>query len=489
MKNSRLVIWIYITTSLIMLCGSALALLRNWENTARVSETKLHHDANVLCALVDSSVTDAIKMLEIAKSRFDELGGNLPDSNKHQLLNSVVEDFSLLQNRNLFGLMFFVDASGQIKAQNSDGILANTNVSDRRYFIELQKNPHQKFSLGNLVKGRVSGDWVFHVAVPILNKSGAFSGILLQQIRAVDLAEVMKVGLVDEEETLKVFLPDGRVQFSSPVLAVSDDASQRLSNQAILEELSQPIEVQPIKALAHFNEKYFISYKHSALFGTVTVASVPVGAVLKAFIADQTYLLLYVLSAGILITVLFYLLYKRSISFEVEQQRSIHDPLTGLYNRRALDEKLCSFLRLALREKEPISILFIDIDHFKSINDIYGHEVGDQVLQHLAKALAHTLRRPLDFICRWGGEEFVAVLPNTGRAGAMRVANEILNAVRQMPTVSSALPCGITVSIGVSSKIPDSENIHDDLIDQADKAMLLAKRQGRDRLVCYEETI
>jgi two-component system chemotaxis family response regulator WspR len=211
---------------------------------------------------------------------------------------------------------------------------------------------------------------------------------------------------------------------------------------------------------------------------------------LHQFIADQMYLLLYIVVAGGLVTVFFYLFYKKSVAYQQMQNRSVHDNLTGLYNRRGLDEVLPELIRQSQRQQEPISVLFIDIDHFKWFNDHCGHEAGDQVLSNLARLLQRHLKRPLDFACRWGGEEFVIVLPNTDEAGAVHLAETILVAVRRMSTAKESLAKSqITVSIGISSMIVTPENIQDDLIDQADKAMFSAKNNGRDQLVVYRTLI
>jgi diguanylate cyclase (GGDEF)-like protein len=131
-------------------------------------------------------------------------------------------------------------------------------------------------------------------------------------------------------------------------------------------------------------------------------------------------------------------------------------------------------------------VLFIDIDHFRYFNDHYGHESGDIALQAVAQALASSVKRPLDFVCRWGGEEFVVVLPKTNRHAATKVADNILDSVRQIE-----LECTngdrprLTVSIGHVTSTLEVTAVEEDLVDEADKAMLQAKGQGRNQRVEY----
>lgn len=187
-------------------------------------------------------------------------------------------------------------------------------------------------------------------------------------------------------------------------------------------------------------------------------------------------------------TAIFYYLFALSKKLSTAQMASLHDPLTRLHNRRALDEVLPNLLRDAMRSQQPISVLFIDIDHFRYFNDNYGHESGDVALQVVAQTMSALVRRPLDFVCRWGGEEFVVVLPHTNTDGAMQVADNILNAVRKIE-----LQCAngerpkLTVSIGHVTSLTNTNLLQEDLIDQADKAMLLAKSQGRNRRVAYTQ--
>lgn len=215
-------------------------------------------------------------------------------------------------------------------------------------------------------------------------------------------------------------------------------------------------------------------------------APTPFNTALIGFISEQWLLIANSLLGVIVVFALLVIMYKNANQVSLALNASTHDTLTGLYNRRYLDDQFQRLWLESQRDGMPISVLFIDIDHFKRFNDQFGHEKGDTVLINVAKTIRQSLRRPLDFCCRWGGEEFVVVMPKTPASGALDVADHILGAVAEICTDF----CGtghtpITVSIGIATTKVTADNIHDDLIDQSDKAMLLAKANGRNRVEVY----
>lgn len=161
------------------------------------------------------------------------------------------------------------------------------------------------------------------------------------------------------------------------------------------------------------------------------------------------------------------------------------DGLTGIPNRRALDEALEREWRRGTRSLKPLSLLMIDIDHFKAYNDSCGHLLGDDCLRAFAQSLKIPLGRAADFVGRYGGEEFLAILPETDEAGAQIVANEILEGVAQLAIPHPASPLGtiVTASIGVATSVANREYEHTRLLQEADKALYQAKQEGRNRIV------
>lgn len=167
------------------------------------------------------------------------------------------------------------------------------------------------------------------------------------------------------------------------------------------------------------------------------------------------------------------------------QQLAITDQLTQTYNRRYFMDRLRNEILLSLRSRRPLSVVLIDIDFFKNINDTYGHKAGDQVLQGLVKLLASLIRRS-DLLARFGGEEFIILAPETDLAGALRLAEKIRAGIEKHSFTLDEGVIKITISLGVA-ELKDfagsPEKIEDQLIMMADHCLYEAKRLGRNRVI------
>jgi diguanylate cyclase (GGDEF)-like protein len=172
--------------------------------------------------------------------------------------------------------------------------------------------------------------------------------------------------------------------------------------------------------------------------------------------------------------------------FREIEQLSMHDQLTGLPNRRCFEARIKTEWGRALREKTPISLLLIDIDKFKNYNDSYGHQQGDIALQVVSKVLGKTLRRPSDFAARWGGEEFIVLLPNTDSNGAFKMAEQLRINVESLEIPCSATDdrsaAKTTISIGANTRI-QKYNTLDKFISDADMMLYKAKKNGRNQVM------
>ncbi|MFJ3481851.1 GGDEF domain-containing protein [Pseudomonas sp. NPDC090202] len=158
---------------------------------------------------------------------------------------------------------------------------------------------------------------------------------------------------------------------------------------------------------------------------------------------------------------------------------ALRDPLTGAGNRIAMEQSLTREVEIARRQQQPLSVLMLDIDHFKGINDTHGHATGDAVLKAVTDVLKDRLRN-IDQVFRFGGEEFLIVLTNTGREAAALVGERLRHAALQLSYPVQGHPVELTVSLGCSTLLPGESP--DSLLRRADSALYVAKRQGRNRL-------
>jgi diguanylate cyclase (GGDEF)-like protein len=161
---------------------------------------------------------------------------------------------------------------------------------------------------------------------------------------------------------------------------------------------------------------------------------------------------------------------------------SYRDGLTGVPNRRYFEEFFVGEWKYAIREKESISLIMVDIDCFKAYNDTYGHLKGDDCLKKVAGTLEKALKRPKDFLCRYGGEEFIAVLPNTDEKGVLEVANRFLSEIKNLKIKheSSSASKHVTLSIGVATIRPEKSEKTTSFVSDVDQALYAAKQAGRN---------
>ncbi len=164
-------------------------------------------------------------------------------------------------------------------------------------------------------------------------------------------------------------------------------------------------------------------------------------------------------------------------------QLNITDPLTKVYNRRHFNEVLINEVKRANRTRQPLAVIMVDIDHFKSINDTHGHPVGDKCLYLVARALKQQMARSVDMVARYGGEEFVLVLTATPKEKAVLLAEKVRFAVEKLAVINKGEPIKLRVSLGVAAWIPERDEPYEKLIKAADEALYKAKKNGRNQVV------
>ena len=177
---------------------------------------------------------------------------------------------------------------------------------------------------------------------------------------------------------------------------------------------------------------------------------------------------------------------KLDLAYRQMRQLATLDGLTSLANRRRFDEVLDVEWRRAMRNQESIALLMIDIDHFKRVNDLYGHRVGDLCLQTVAMVIADCMRRPGDIAARYGGEEFAVILPDTDEEGAHHLAELLRTKIHAAHTDADlGDPVVLTASVGVACRVPGMYERPDTLVETADRALYDAKNAGRDRVLVF----
>jgi diguanylate cyclase (GGDEF)-like protein len=175
---------------------------------------------------------------------------------------------------------------------------------------------------------------------------------------------------------------------------------------------------------------------------------------------------------------------------ELKRQRDIlenlssRDGLTGIANRRRFDEFLDQEWLRAKRKNTQLSLIMMDVDHFKQYNDNYGHLAGDDCLKQIASTLEKQLKRPTDLVTRYGGEEFASILPDTNNEGALHIAKQFIESISELkiPHSHSSVDDHVTISIGVATITPSDLFFKEQLIKAADSSLYKAKEAGRNKV-------
>ena len=174
-----------------------------------------------------------------------------------------------------------------------------------------------------------------------------------------------------------------------------------------------------------------------------------------------------------------------AVLYERTKKLSVTDGLTGISNRPNMEQVLRSEFERSMRYGAPLSVVLLDVDHFKGVNDTYGHQAGDECLRKIACVLDRESERPADLAARYGGEEFAVILPYTSAKGAFHKAESFRRSIEMLliPHTRSSTGDYVTVSFGVSTLIPGDDTSTDALIANADEALYKAKESGRNKVV------
>ena len=321
-------------------------------------------------------------------------------------------------------------------------------------------------------------------AHPIFNEQGKLLGAVVVGFRLETDEFVDRHKNISEQE-ITILRDDVRVattvRYADGTRAVGDKVSADISKVVLTgEKFNGQVKLRNMVIQAKSVPLFDADGK---VIGTLLVGHYlsDKNAMIWIFIAKGTVITLLILG----LNTLFILFISRRIAAPISKRlEQLHyDALTGIYNRRYFDENIKRVIRSVSRSGGTLSLMMLDIDFFKRFNDTYGHNKGDDSLRIVAATLAKTIARADDFVVRYGGEEFVVVLPNTDEHGARVVANNLLENVRNccIPHLKSDIADHVTISIGITSGIVTHTQCGDDYVKRADEMLYVAKQNGRNR--------
>jgi diguanylate cyclase len=367
------------------------------------------------------------------------------------------------------------------------------NNADRDYFIYHRTHTDRRVRIGEVITSRSTGDLIIPVSRRLNNPDGSFAGVLLGTLKVSYFVDYYGDFKLDDKGALVLALRNGQILVRRPF--INGITEKSLAEGDVFKRYLPTADtgIVEAKAIIDGTERLY-GYRALTSYPLVAEAGLSRESIIGPWREDVLKTSMY--SLVLIATLLGFGLMlikqlRKRLSAEDDlrrahlamQEMALTDSLTGLGNRRKLDMVLSQEICRARREGAAIALIMLDVDYFKRFNDQYGHAAGDDCLRSIAGAIQQTLKRPADLAVRYGGEEFCVLLPSTSSEGANLLAEEILDAIRQLNIVHSEHPLGfVTVSAGIGTSLPTSDDVTaDGLIKSADAFMYLAKNSGRNR--------
>jgi diguanylate cyclase (GGDEF)-like protein len=454
---------------------SGLSFYSTWNFTVRERHEHMQRDGGTVSLMINDSLDRARELLKINQTNILQKlvqGSEItPPSGIEEILNSSRREFGLHNSDDQFSSLLLLDATGHLIAQSGQDTHSWPDLSDQYYFTNLRNDPTKEFTIGPLLTARTTGPPFFHAAIPLRDPTRGLVGVLALQINASRLENQVQQILPAPNEQIVVRMLEGHVLFKYPLSPLPANKTQSRALDSY--RVTTPDRTEDAITLPRDP------------FGLSTTILFPKRKILEWYCQHNAIIFLLTLVTIGLVVLFFRGLCKQAVNLQKSVLEATTDFNTGLRNRRALEDELPRLISHAHRNHSPLSLLFIDIDHFKTFNDLHGHDLGDKVLRHVALCMTDFSRRPLDYCCRWGGEEFVVVLPDTGAEDGMKMAAELMECVGKIridqPSGTDIKPITISVGVATTEKFPDATP--EELIARADQAMLQAKKEGRNRAV------
>lgn len=460
---------------------------------ARQANTNL---ARAVTNQVESLVSEADHILDSLVNELEraDLSTTLLEHLQPVLVNHVA------RSEQLQGLSVF-DAQGTWVTSSEPLWEPGWNNDEQPYFIHHRASLSASTLLGPPIVSRTSGEWVVPVSRRLNDADGNFAGVVLATLSVAHLRGLLE--RFDVGEGAMLLTLSGRMVARHPSLKTGIGEPLPASSARTLMQSQRSGHgetVSPIDGV----ERLF-SFEHARSYPLqVSVASS------KRQVLDNwrnssvlqtvwmVFLCLLLERAGSYT--------RRAIAQRLQAERGLReardaltqanerlarlariDDLTRLPNRRAFDRRLSGMFRQAQRERSPLAIVMVDVDDFKKYNDHYGHVEGDECLRRVAAALRATLKRPEDFVARYGGEEMAMLLPRTDALGATLLAEAARVAVSTMDIPHAAVVAGkVSISLGVAAAVPGPQDTEQTLLKAADAALYEAKNRGRNRVEVHD---
>ncbi|MDD2088745.1 sensor domain-containing diguanylate cyclase [Pseudomonas guariconensis] len=384
------------------------------------------------------------------------------------------------------GDILWVDAQGKVLGDSLSMPPRQGDLSDSVAFKAHRDRPGLGLFISPPFKARLGDlDWCISFSRRISGPDGEFAGIASGALRLSYFSELFERLDIGNDSSINLLNTEGQLLARQPSRAqdpmIGSNYRERPNFQRILSERSGSFTARSGSA----GTPHIYTFARVADLPLIVLVVDSAEEVFQSW--RRTAILVSVATGMLCIGILWLtLLLGRELRRRHEAEQCLAtlaatDSLTGLANRRHLDQVLRQEWARAQRNRQPLAILMVDVDHFKAFNQRHGHAGGDHALREVAHTLEHCIRRPADLAARYGGEEFQVVLPETDLAGARLLAERIRAQVEALPTFAGD-ERPVTVSIGIGVHVPGTQQDLTGLLGSADEALYRAKANGRNRV-------
>ena len=489
------------TSALLKLTGSFLLLVvltfvsvegwRAWRDYRQAFATAQDSVTNLARAM-GQHAEDVVRQVDIMTAALSERvqGDGIRNIDVPRIHELMVQQAQLMPQ--LHGI-FIYGPDGEWIVTDKYTIPKGANNADRDYFIYHRTHTDRKVRIGKVIESRSTKELIIPISRRLNNPDGSFAGVLLGTIKVSYFVDYYGDFTIDDRGALVLTMADGTILVRRPFnpAVIGQSIAQ---GEIFQKHLPQSKEgVAEVKAITDGTYRLY-GYKALSSYPLVVEAGLSRESFVEPWLHDlfKTGLVLLTLLAGLAgfgLVVLHQLRLRMAMENEIRsahqavRDMALTDSLTGLGNRRRLDMVLTQEIARSRRQGTVLALIILDVDYFKRFNDRYGHSVGDDCLRQVGEALQSVLKRPADLAIRYGGEEFIVLLPDTDSNGANTIADQLLQSIRALRITHQDDPKGyITASAGVATCIPASDEVTAaGMIKTADAFLYMAKNNGRDR--------
>lgn len=477
-----------LATTLLLICVVVADLLREDRDANRRAASKA---LTTVCAILSHDIARNIEIYDLslvgASEAFRQPG---VDALPIELRRSVL--FDRAADAPYLGSIRVLDRAGDTIISSRPRLPKHLNFAERDYFQAQLRQPNLGLFIGRPFTSKIDGEEVIGLSRRLTDTHGAFDGVVVGTLQLAYFQRLLEKVSLSAHGSITVLENDGTILARRPYRdgligqVVRPFGLSQLLHGSNVSEYVGPSPIDSVERL--------MRYERIGDLPLVLVATEATADIYADWWRKAVSICITIAFCCLIICTLALALQRelrrRHVAEEAFMRLAGEDSLTLLPNRRTFDAQLQRDWVAAVRAQQPLSLLMVDADEFKTFNDTFGHLRGDEALRTLATCFAQTARRPRDTAARLGGEEFALLLPSTPADAAYAMAERLLQRVRDLTLANPNAKAGIlTVSIGVSTCLPTPAGTSRQLVAEADDALYAAKHAGRNRVATSAQAL